>query len=188
MADIFPTGTVEFWVAVRSAEIRYYYLGTAIGWPVIEERKLHRDLRCDRSGDGPWQKVSTSEQHLLTVTLNRIEYSTLNRLNTGTPSPTTFSVSPGKLIFNAKDVRLFFRYAIPNALAADGQPLVPGTSTGRLYYSASLEVCREAQPKRVQEVGLIFECNQLWDNNNRKWKFYTEDGTSADWPTDLTRG
>ena len=54
-----------------------------------------------------------------------------------------------------------------------------------MYYSATLEACREAQPKRVHEVGLIWECNQLWDNKNRKWLFFTEDDTSPDWPQNL---
>lgn len=198
MADFFQTGAVEFYVKPRTKGAvavpigqtvvtvaphpeGWRYLGACVGWPTVEATALHRDLTCDRSGDGAWQKVGAGERHVVTGTLSRLNYATLALLRTGVAGPTTFANVPGKLLLNVKDVELFLRYAIPYG----GGPVPAGASTGRLYYSAKLEVCREAEPKRAREVGLVFECNQLWDNKNRKWKLYTDDPTSPDFPKDL---
>lgn len=151
------------------------YLGSSPTFPIIDEKVFHRDLTCDRSGDAPWQKVLASEQHVVTTVLNRVNYETLNSIRTqGNPAPAAYSVTPGKLVLNSTDFSLFVRYAMPNVVG--GPPLAPpaGTAKGRLYYSAVLEASRLAQPKRVQELGLVIECNQLWDNANRKWLFWSE--------------
>lgn len=184
MADFYAPGAVEFYVSLRASPSQFYYLGTAVGSPVIEPHPLHQDLTCDRSGDGPWQKLGKGERHIVTVTLNRINYNALNRLRTGSPNPTTFSSPAGKLILNYKDFRLFYRFALPDARPTPRSG-PSGAPIGRLYYSATLERVRESQPGRVHEVGLVIECNQLWHNTERKWKFYTDDPASPDWPASL---
>jgi hypothetical protein len=197
VAGFFYTGEVEFFVRPRpgrglagaagaalasAAGTDWKYLGAAVTFPTVEEQVLHRELKCDRSGDAPWQEVSAGEVHVVTTVMSRLNFSTL-RLLRGVPDPAAYAPKIGKLVRNSKDFELFVRYALPNDVTVRVPPPA-GAAKGRLYYSASLEMSRLQHPSRVQEVGLIFKCVPLWDNKNRKWLFWSE--ADADFPTTLT--
>lgn len=175
MADFFPTGPIDLFIAERRPYVNWYYLGSAIGSPEIEITKFARDLRCDRSGDAPWQKVATSEVHHLMVTLNRINFGTLNRIRTRSQKLTTYTLNPGNLIYFSTDFQLFIRYSVPGPA---------GAPSGRLYFSAYYAGGTEAQPEKVQEVGVVFSCNPIWDATVKPKTFflYTEDVAHPSWP------
>lgn len=174
-ADVFYPGAVDLFVNMRFASNNWYYLGSSVTAPVIEHKYLFQDVTCDRSGDAPYQKIGRSEQHVLTTTLNRVNYRTFERMRTGddTGSKSDYKVKVGKLLFNSKDFRLFVRYAQPNA--EQGRLPPDSAAKGRLYYSAKLEAYRESTvDSRAMELGLMIECNPLWYNKDRVFKFWTE--------------
>jgi len=181
MADFYAAGPCDLYIRQRGLA-QFYYLGTALSSPIIDTKRLHKDLTCDRSGLAAWQKLNLSETHIVTVALNRVDYTSLNRLRTSQPTESSYTPTTGKLSLNTKDFLLFLNYPF----AADGSiPPPPSAPVGRLYYSAYPQAFREADPNRSRETTVSFECNPLWYNSIRKWKFLTEDPTSPDWPNTL---
>jgi hypothetical protein len=173
-ASFFHTGAVDLYVLMRHVQ-QWYLLGTSVTAPVIEARILTEDVTCDWGGDAPYQKIDKSEQHVVTANLNRVNYRTFDRLRTRDVigGGVRYKTHPGRLLLNYKDFRLFLRYTLPSVEGGIAPP--DGAARGRLYYSAKLGAYRESTVQsRVNELGLVIECNPLWDNTKRVFDLWSE--------------
>jgi hypothetical protein len=179
-ADFFTPGPIEVWAKFRAGvgTSQWYYLGTAVTFPDVQAHYQHVPFAADYNAPGVFQLIAVNEYHVVTFTTNRPNYGTVNRLrsdNSGTANLVR-RFRPGRLVLNAYDCQLFFRYRYPNALAGEVE-FPEGSQKGRLYYSAVLRDCAEADPTRVRDVTLLFECHPLWEKATREFKLYTENET-----------
>lgn len=171
MADFFAPGHVDFYAKLRKSQ-QFEFLGTCSVSPDLEIINLHEDLRCDTGGSAPWNKIECSEQHLLTVTLNRLKFSTYNKIRSGKSPVGVRKVHVGELVLNVHDFELFMRHTLAPPFTS--LPVPSGAWGGRLYKSATLLKASEASPERVKEMTLLIECNPLYHNTNREYILYTE--------------
>lgn len=177
-ADFFYPGAVELYVKTRK-DSQFNYLGTCVTSPLIEVQYFHDDALSDKSGSAPWQKIEGSEQHLVTATLNRLNFETLNLIRARNKTVGKHKVLVGDLVYNVHDFLLFIQHSLPSA--PNNFPSPAGAAAGRLYYSATLLAYTEATDTRVREVTVLVECNPLYDNFSRELTLYSE--SPSDFPT-----
>lgn len=174
-ADMFTPGAIDLFYKPRTSgfftSATWKYLGTAVTAPEIDIYKVYTPITCDLNAPAPFQKSFNSEQHIVTVTLNRLNFGTYQTLLNGSLNgdPIEYTFKPGRLTLNADDGELLLKYTIPSII----QP--QGTAKGRWYYSVTLINGHETTLNgRVQEVSLIFECNPLYYKIDKRFKLYTE--------------
>lgn len=185
-ADFFPQGEIAVFVSIRSPIVGinfafsapvFRYLGTAVTSPRIDAAIVYKDYAGDKVAPGPFQKLLQTEQHLVTMVLNRVNHTTWNRLKTmgnfNTGSEVVRDVPAGKLVLGSLDVGLFLKPLLASAPTPVFNPT--DAATGRLYYSATLLKWDEDAPSRVQELGVQFECNPL--PKDHKLLLYSEKGS-----------
>ncbi len=175
MASLFyAPGAIEHYVKLRNGTT--YYLGTAVTAPEVEGRPFFLNVINDIGGrTAPMDKVGDREQDVVTSTLNRFDYSVYNSIkSTGAPGEHT-TATQGTLTFGVLDFELILVYAA--AVAG----FVPGTfPVGRRYFTAQTIGFRESTVgTRVEEITMVFECNELFNPTTRDFELYTEDRSAV---------
>ena len=190
-AGFLPTGPVEVYVRPRLYST-FLYLGTAVTCPKVSASIVYRPVASDRVDPGPYNKALCTEQHHLSMVLNRLNHRTWNRVKdggsvVGAGEEVVRVIDAGKLAMGERDFDLYLRYSLiapqqPGDILnpfVPAQPAVPeAAARGRLYFSAILTDYEEDYPDRLQEVGVLFECNPL--PTGGKLKLYSE--AAADFP------
>lgn len=148
-----------------------YYLGSCITCPRVSAQLVYRPIESERTSPGSINDVLCTEEHIVTMVLNRMNWKTYNRLRQVGKSgaggnPFKRDVPTGKWIRGYYTSELYLRYTavsssggigdIGRSLDVNTRPA--GTSLGRMYYAAALVGWTEELPNRVQEVGLQFHC------------------------------
>lgn len=94
-----------------------YYLGTAVTFPRVAAQMVYRQVDSERVTPGPFNKILCTEQHTVSMILNRLNYKTFNRLKqVGTHGagggPPRRDVPAGKWVMGYYDAELFLRYQL----------------------------------------------------------------------------
>jgi hypothetical protein len=162
-AGFFAQGEIQ--VFVRPRWYTWEYLGTAITSPHIHAGVIYRPVNSERVDPGPYMEMLCTEQHLVSIVINRLDHRAWNRIrdvgvafNAGFGGPFVREIKSGTIVTGEFDFELFLKYAHPSRTI--GRVVPPdAAANGRLYYSAVLKDYEEDAPERVQEVGMLIECN-----------------------------
>lgn len=160
----------------------YSYLGTCETCPVVEIDQPKLPVMNDLAGRTfPFQKVEDGEQHLVTLVLNKFDYTvwrraydTYHHLTLITNHGIDDRYKRGSLHMGIGDFQLllvndFSGVAPFHPLAQADQPI------GRLYFSAELVKAKEdPSANRAQTIAAAFRCDGIWDSSSRSFFTYTE--------------
>ncbi len=188
-ADFFAPGAVNLYYAepndrlagrleVAFPSLSWVFLGTCVTAPEVESITTLTPIMSDLLAPAPIQLVLNSEQHIVTATLNRINFLNYNYLVDGLEGSGQGGYReflPGQLQIYAKDVLLFLQYT--NTLN-----IPDGATKGRLYYSSVLTDYHETTVNsRIQESTIIMQCNPLYSTSFRRCYLY--DQTPGSFPS-----
>jgi hypothetical protein len=166
-------GPIDVYARLRNGTAAY--LGTTVAGPEPEAEQSFLPVINDLGGRSvPFQVVYDGAEHLVTLVLNRFDYSVWSTLRALTPGGlgADAGVSRGTLVLGVYDFELILIFTYKNAPAAAQAADMPA---GRRYYSARIEKYREStQGTRVTEVATIIRCSNLFNPTTRAFGLFTE--------------
>lgn len=180
MAAFYTPGPKDHYIRFRDGSVSY--LGTATTAPEVESRPAFLNVINDVGGRTvPTQKVRDRIQDVVSTTLNRFDWATYKSIsgaqeNGGPGVLIDNNLTHGTLVLGSSD----FELIIVNSLALTAGTVPADFPVGRRYFSAVLLGARESSVgSRVEEVSLVFECNELFVPETRVWRFYSELATDV---------